>query len=233
MKRFYKTASVQASKVGDGYQVFLDDRVLKSPARADLILPTDALAEAIAEEWRGQEEQIQPASMPMMTLAATAVDRVAPKRDAVAAEAAAYAGSDLLCYRADLQAELAAAQAAGWDPVLDWAQERFGASFIITSGVMPVVQANTTLMLLAREAAGLDPFRLAALHTMTAAMGSFVLALAVREKQVAPDAAVVLSQIDEDHQATLWGRDEEAVERRARVEEDVLSASRFLDLLES
>ncbi len=233
MKRFYKTASVQASKVGEGYQVFLDDRVLKSPARADLILPTDAVAEAIAEEWRGQEEQIQPASMPMMTLAATAVDRVAPQRDAVAAEAAAYAGSDLLCYRADQPPELVAAQAAGWDPVLDWAQQRYGASFTITSGVMPVVQANTTLMLLAREAAGLDPFRLAALHTLTAAMGSFVLALAVREKQVAPDAAVLLSQIDEDHQAALWGHDEEAVQRRARAEEDVLSASRFLDLLNS
>lgn len=245
MKRFYERVSVEtalgksapgnstpgeAEAVG-GFVIALDGRVVKSPAKAELVLPSKALAEAIAAEWQAQGEKIIPDSMPMMTLASTAIDRVLPQKDAVAAEAASYAASDLLCYRADAPLELVTAQSEGWDPVLNWARDRYGVSFEITKGIMPIAQPNATLMILAREAGGFEPFALTGVHTLTAALGSFVLALAVATEEVSPEKAVLLSQTDEDHQANLWGRDEEASQRRDRIEADILSAARFLQLL--
>lgn len=235
MKRFYERVSVERTQEEGAnravYVIALDGRIVKSPAKADLFLPTQALAEAVADEWQSQGEQIVPASMPMMTLVSTAVDRVIPQKDAVAAEAASYAASDLLCYRADAPAELVKAQTEGWDPVLAWATQQYEVAFEVTQGVMPVAQPNATLMILAREAGRFDAFALTAVHTLTAALGSFILALAVVEGELDIERAVTLSQIDEDHQAALWGRDEEALQRREKIKADSLSAAAYLSLL--
>ncbi|RVU34676.1 ATPase [Hwanghaeella grinnelliae] len=232
MKRFYKKAAAEPVAGMDGlYQVVLDGRPIKSPAKADLILPGKALAEAVADEWEAQGEKIQPAAMPLMTYVSTAVDRVEPQREAVAAEIASFAASDLLCYRADRQPDLVEKQEAAWTPMLQWAENRFGGSFTVTNGIMPVAQPNTTLMLVAREVGRLDSFQLTALHTMTTAMGSLILGFSVFDAHKTPDEAFELSLIDEDHQADLWGRDEEAEARRARLKEEVRSAQRLISLL--
>eukprot|EP00752_Nemacystus_decipiens_P015485 g13816.t1 len=156
MKRFYEIAeSAPAAELdriegAEGYAVLLDGKPIRTPTRVQLVAPTRALADAVAAEWAAQGETIVPDSMPMMTLAATALDRVVPQREAVAGDAAAYAGSDLLCYRSDDQPELAARQAERWQPLLDWAAETYGARLAVTEGVMPLRQENAALMLLAR-----------------------------------------------------------------------------------
>ena len=234
MKRFYKKAAAEpaADKAGF-YQVVLDSRPIKSPAKADLFLPGKALAEAVAEEWEAQAEKIEPAAMPLMTYVSTAVDRVEPQREAVAAEVATFAASDLLCYRADRQPDLVKKQEAAWTPMLQWAENRFGGPFAVISGIMPVAQPNTTLMLVAREVGRLDSFQLTALHTMTTAMGSLILGFSVYDDFKTPDEAFALSLMDEYHQADLWGRDEEAEARRNRLREEVRSAKRFISLLDA
>ena len=120
MKRFYKDVTIVAES--DGHAIRLDDRPVRTPARALLTLPTLALAQAVAEEWRAQGDTVDPASMPFTGLANAAIDHIVPNRAQFAAGIARYGESDLLCYRAHSPETLVARQAAAWDPLLDWAR---------------------------------------------------------------------------------------------------------------
>ncbi|MDW3205884.1 MAG: ATP12 family protein [Alphaproteobacteria bacterium] len=229
MKRFYKESSV--GEVEGGFTVLLDGKTVRTPAKAALVLPTRALAEAVSSEWAEQGDKVVPDSMPMMTLAATAIDRVAAARGDVAADAAGYAGSDLLCYRAETPIELAQRQAEGWDPVLAWAGERYDVQFNTTAGIMPVDQPEETRARFRAVAESFDAHHLTAVHVMTTATGSFLLALAVVEGHCEPASAFALSRIDETYQEELWGVDEEAAARRDRLAREIDQAHRFLTLL--
>lgn len=229
LKRFYKQASVVED--GDGFGVELDGRPLKSPAKAPLILPNKNLADAVALEWQAQEDRIVPDSMPIMSYVSTAIDRVMPQHVAVAGEITAFAGSDLLCYRATYPVDLAAEQTEKWQPVLDWAALRFDAPFTVTNGVMPISQSAATLMILGRHVVGYDSFRLTGLHTLTSIYGSLVLALAAVEGELTMADAFDVSQIDEDHQARQWGRDDEAILRHDRLSREISATERFFVLL--
>lgn len=241
MKRFYKDAAaasvaeIDAIDGEEGFAVLLDGKPIRTQGRrVPLVAPTRALADAVAAEWAAQEAQIDPSSMPMMTLTATALDRVVPQREAVAADAAAYAGSDLLCYRAtpeEADGDLRPRQDAVWQPLLDWAAERYGARLTVAEGIMPVAQDNAALMLLARALGGLDPFRLTAVHVMTTATGSLVLALALFEGRLEPQEAHALATLDETVQAEKWGEDEEAAARRATLRRELEEAAAFLATL--
>lgn len=230
MKRFYKTASTVIT--GQGVEVHLDGRPIRTPARNLLLLPAMPLAEAVAEEWRSQGDRILPDTMPLTRLANSAIDGVAPQTAAVAADIAAYANSDLLCYWADRPAELMERQARAWRPLLDWTQARFQARLEPTTGVVHKPQSPEAVAMLASMVAGLPPFPLAALHLLTTALGSVVLALAVHERRLDAETAFDLSEIDERYQREQWGEDREAQARRARVRGDILTAARFLALLQ-
>ncbi|MEQ9490951.1 MAG: ATP12 family protein [Alphaproteobacteria bacterium] len=229
MKRFYKQA--QAVDLSDGYGIELDGKPLKTPGKAPLVLPNRKLAQAVATEWQQQEDRVVPHTMPIMSYVSTAIDRVMPQHQAVAAEITAFAGSDLLCYRADYPQDLAEEQASKWQPLLDWAAARFDVLFCTTSGVMPVSQNNATLMILGRHVVSYDSFRLAGLHTLTTVYGSLVLALAAVEGEMSMVDAFTLSRIDEDHQARLWGMDEEALNRRERLLWEVTATETYFTLL--
>jgi len=229
MKRFYKTVDIDA--LDEGFGVRLDSRALKSPSKSALVLPTRDLAEAVAEEWRSQGEQIDAVSMPMMGFAATTTDRVKPQRGYVVDEIAGYGGSDLLCYRADEPAELVAAQQANWDPMLEWAREALQAELAVTAGIMPVTQAPQALVALRTAVVAVPDWELAPLHTLTTVTGSLVVALATLQGRITPDEAFRLGQIDESHQAQRWGLDWEAEQRMKRLEREIAEAGRFLALV--
>src|SRR5881392_2104003 len=143
MKRVYKQAAARAAEGGWG--VALDGRPMRTPARHELVVPSAALAEAIAAEWDAQQDDIRPATMPLTRLAATAIDRTRAQRDLVIAETANYAGTDLVCYRAERPPELIARQQAEWQPLLDWAMQRYDASLAVTNGVLPQPQSPAAL----------------------------------------------------------------------------------------
>jgi chaperone required for assembly of F1-ATPase len=228
-RRFYRAVTVAAAP--DGFRIKLDERTLRSPANREFVLPTRGLAEAIAEEWRAQGDKIAPATMPLMQIAATAVDQVAAAPADTAAAIVGYAGTDLLCYRAEAPAALVERQQRLWQPILDWAALHLDAPFVVTAGVMHRPQPEAALAVVQAAIAGFDPFRLAALSLLTAATGSVVLALAVRAGRIDPDAAAALSQLDESFQAEQWGEDAEALGRRVSLQADILAAGRFLALL--
>ncbi len=230
IKRFYRQVAVESIKAGHG--VTLDGRAVRTPAKAPLVLPTLALAEAIAAEWDAQEDEVRPHTMPMTQLASTAIDRVMPRRDAVIAEIASYAETDLLCYRADAPVSLSARQAKQWQPVLDWAADALEAPLAVTEGVMPVPQPPAAVAALRAAVADCDDFALAAVYNLTMVSGSLVLALAVRDSEMEPETACEASHLDEEWQASEWGRDPVAESRRQRARAEILSAAAFLALLQ-
>lgn len=227
-RRFWKTAS--AVPVEGGFAVHLDARPLRTPLKAPLVLPTLGLAEAVAGEWQAQGDTVDPTAMPFTRTANSAIDKVAPQQEEVAAMLAAYGDSDLLCYRAEEPADLVARQAEAWDPLLDWSGTVLFAPLVKTAGVIHVKQSPASLAALRGQVDRLSPFQLAAFHDLVAISGSLVLAMAVTRGRISASEAWSLSRVDEDWQISQWGEDEEAAESAARKREAFLHADRFYGL---
>ncbi|QDL90586.1 ATPase [Paroceanicella profunda] len=229
-RRFWTRAEVREAE--GGHAVTLDGRPVRTPAKAPLVLPSRALAEAIAAEWDAQEDRVDPASMPFTRLSNTSLDRVGPQHGAVVAMIAEYGGADLTCYRAVTPATLARRQAEAWDPLLDWADATFGARLTPVAGVMHLAQPTEALARLTDAVSGQDPFRLTALADLVSISGSLVLGLAVAHRHLDAGAAWPLSRVDEDWQSEQWGRDDEAEAHAALKRADFLRAERMLALLD-
>lgn len=227
-RRFYKSVTVQQGE--GGWHVLLDGKLLRSPAKLDFALPTRALAEAIAAEWDAQADKVDPHSMPMMQLAATAVDRIAADPARVIAETAGYGGSDLVCYRAEAPIELARRQEEAWQPLIGWAAERYDVALNVTTGIVAVAQPPHALGTFRRVLETADIYALTALAALTGAAGSLVIALAVVEGRLTAAQAAEAALLDEQFQAEKWGSDPEAEARRASVRRDLTDGLRFHQL---
>jgi chaperone required for assembly of F1-ATPase len=225
-KRFYKLASV-----GEGNAILLDGRAVKTPMKAQLKLPSAALARAVAAEWQAQQVEIDPAQMPLTKLANTAIDRVGAERPHVAGEVVAFAGNDLVCYRAEEPAELVALQNRQWNPVIDWAFRALNAKFIFTRGISHVAQPAEALREVEAAVVGLDDFTLTATHNVMTLTGSALLALMLQSRAIDADAAWAAAHVDEDFQISQWGLDYEAEDRRALRLAEYRATCRFLNLL--
>ena len=228
IKRFYTSVSTQQADTG--YFVSLDTHRLKTPAKRDLALPTLALAEALAEEWDAQGDEVLPQSMPLMRLSATAIDRVADALDATIESFMAYSSSDMLLYRADAPQRLVAHQHENWSPLLDWVRTHFDLAFNVTSGVLPVEQPaeNETRL---REIVGSDVFRVAGLAHGAALFGSAILTLALEAEEISPARAHALSNLDALFQIDEWGADAEAMQRLEQIALDIQALSRYFSAL--
>jgi chaperone required for assembly of F1-ATPase len=229
MKRLY--ARVRTVDVSGGFTIALDDKPIRTPGRWPLLLPTRDLAEAIAEEWRGQGAKVRPDTMPLMQLAATAIDHVVIKRTEVETVVLRYAETDTVCYRADQPAELARLQEAAWDPLLDWLEEEHGVRLAVQTGVLPVAQSPEALAGLAEALTEMDAWRLTAFQAAAASSGSFVIALALVDRRIDAEEAFRVAEIDSSFQIERWGEDAEASHRRATLAADLAAARRFHDLL--
>lgn len=226
MKRFWTDVSVDADRV-----VRLDDRPVRTPGRNPLALPSDALADAVADEWRAVGEEIDPRAMPLTGLANAAIDRVAPDPALFAAGLASYAESDLLCYRAQAPAELVAREAAAWDPLLDWARERYDVHFECVSGIMHRAQPPATVARLSEAVASRPAFALVALQPIVTITGTLVGALALAEGAIDADGLWTAATVDEAWQAERWGEDALATAARDARRREFDAAVTFLRLL--
>ena len=229
MKRVYREATTR--QAGDVWGIALDGRPMRTPAKHELVVPSAALAAAIAAEWDAQQDDIRPATMPLTRLVATAIDRTRTQRDLVIAETANYAGTDLVCYRAEQPIELVERQHAAWQPLIDWATLRFDAPLNVTASILPVAQSPATLKAFEAAVAAYDSHRLAALHMATAACGSLVVALALVEGRIDAETAFASAELDESYEIERWGEDAEQAKRRSGLRGDIALAARFVDLL--
>lgn len=232
MKRFYEQSMVDAAD--GGFRVMLDGKPIRTPAKALLVLPTQPLAEAIAGEWREvpAEGEIRATHLPLTRLATTGVDRVTGQRQRVIDDTAKYGESDMLCYRAGGPESLVARQHDLWQPLLDWAAERYGARLMLANGMNFVAQPAEAVARLRAAVAGHGDLALSALYNLTHTAGSLIIALAVSERRLAPADAFAAAQLDELYQIERWGEDPIAAERHRGIRHDIDAAARFLDLLQ-
>ena len=232
MKRFYKETAVDQ---GDGgHRILLDGKPMRTPAKAVLVVPTRALAEAIAAEWGAVPDKadINVSHLPLTRLAATGLDRVTSQRARVIEDTAKYAGSDMLCYRASEPETLVKRQQATWQPLLDWADARYGARLVIVEGLAFVEQPAVAVARLGEAVATHSDLGLSALYNLTHISGSLIVALAVAEGHLAAADAFAAAQLDELYQVERWGEDPIATKRHEGIRHDIEAGARFLALLE-
>jgi len=227
-KRFYQSADVADS--AEGFAVRLDGRPIKTPAGAPFLVPTRALADAIAEEWNAQGESIQPAKMPLTRLANSAIDGVSGRMAEVRDDITKYAATDLVCYRAMYPEALVEKQAHLWDPILSWVEKRYGAAFKTGVGVTHVTQPLASLDALQEALGRFGAFRLAALHVIVTLTGSALIALTLADGGIGEATAWTAAQVDEDWQIAQWGEDFEAAQRRKNRLAEFQNAWRFFQL---
>lgn len=226
-KRFWKEVAVEATGEG-AHRILLDGRPVKTPGKRELALPRVELAEAIAAEWRAQGSHVDPGTMPLTRLANSVLDGVVERFAEVADDAAKYAATDLVCYRAEGPERLVERQTAAWDPLLDWVEERWGARLLVAEGIVHVGQDGEALAALRGVLCDWSPWRLAGFHTATTLTGSFVVTLALAEGRIDRDTAWALAHLDETWNAELWGRDGEAERRLAFRRREFDAAAAFL-----
>jgi chaperone required for assembly of F1-ATPase len=230
-RKFWEEVTVAPE--AEGFTVRLDAKSLRTPAQAPLVVPTEPLAEAIADEWRAIEAKIDPERLPFTKAANTAIDRVARERAAVIDTIAAYGDADLLCYRAVEPEELRARQDALWEPWLGWSKAVLGAPLEPVAGVMHRAQAPESLAALRAEVARYDALGLTALHDLVTLSGSLVLGLAVARRDLAAEEAWDIARLDENWQIEQWGADEDAEQLAAARRASFLRAESILNLLGS
>jgi len=229
-KRFYKAADIIPAE-GGGWSVVLDARPLRTPAKAPLVVPHQALARLIADEWGAQGARIDPETMPATRLANVVVDRVVPHQALIAAELAGYIGTDLVCYRAETPAGLVAVQCEHWDPMIDWARRRFDIHLVTTTGLLAVDQPPETVERLTRAIEAVDPWRLSVLHGAVTTAGSVIIGLALLEGASDAETAWAASQADEHYQISRWGEDAEQTERMTFLKRDLADLARIRDAI--
>jgi chaperone required for assembly of F1-ATPase len=231
MRRFWAAADIVEAE--GGWAVTLDGRKVKTPARAELVVPTQALASAISSEWDECSEQVDPRSMPLTGLANAAIDRIAPDRENYAAGIASYGETDLVCYRAEGPEALVERQLESWEALIQWARRRYDVDFRCQTGIMHVLQPKDTVRKLAHAVAALDRFRLAGLSPLVTIGGSLVAGLAVLERMLPAEDAWEAVSLDDRWQLEQWGDDPEARAALGARRRDFLAAARFLELLSS
>lgn len=230
MKRFWHDVDIERD--AGGWGILLDNRPVRTPARARLAMPTEELARNIADEWRQVDGKVDPRTMPLTGLANAAIDRVAPDRQAFATGISRYAQADLACYRAQSPRELVARQDEEWDGLIAWARGYFGVDFVTTSELMHVDQPSATVERLGQAVFSLDSFRLAGLSILVTIGGSLIAGLAILERAIGTEACWSAVSLDERWQLERWGHDPDAEAALANRRRDFFAAARFLRLLD-
>ena len=229
MKRFYKDVTVRNSETG--YQICLDNRPVRSPAKAVVEVPSLVLAEAVQAEWQAVEDEIQPEDMPLYSMAVTVTDRVTPQRQALADELAGYIHDDVLRYRSGDDLNLAARQTEMWDPWLGWAEQACGLRLPVTAGLMPVSADDAAERIVKDRLQPLADPQFGCLYRVATLSGSVVLGLAFQGRQLGADDVFETAFLDELYQNSLWGTDEEAAHRQATIRSELKDVERFMDML--
>ena len=229
-KRFYKDVGV--SPVDGGFVVTLDGRQTRTPGRKHkIIVPSAAIATAMAEEWSAQGEFIDATSMPMVRLVNSAVESGEEMIPAFREEVLKFAAGDLLLYRAEAPQELVTKQEVAWDHALTTLARHFGVSFQPTMGIIHQAQPKTTLDRLAESLGAENLLTLTALVSMTGLTGSGLLSIGLLHELFSPDQVWEAAHVDEDYQIGHWGQDEEAALRRAKRRLEFDTAVAVVDAL--
>lgn len=232
MKKFYKAA--EAGTAPGGYVVRLDGKPFRTPLKNLVLLESKPLAEAVAEEWARQGDNVQPLSMPMTLLANTMTDKTKGEgRQEVSDRLLEYGSSDLVCYFATHPAELVKRHQEHWQPLVLWMEEAYGITFKIVSGIQYHHQPQESLDKLETLLESLSPADFTVVQAAAATAGSLVIALALLQGRLLPENAYQASCVDEIYQLEMWGEDAEAQKRLEMIHSELKEITRFRDLVKA
>ncbi len=230
MKKFYKT--VEAGTAPGGYVIRLDRKPIKTPLQKPLILTSEKLAVAIAQEWQAQKENIVPASMPLTQLANTMIDKArGDDRILMMEDIIRYAGSDLVCYFGDRPADLLERQKKNWLPLLSWINDEFGIELSYVTGIQYQNQSDEAVKKFEGLIKNMDDADFTIMQDVTAITGSAVIALAFLKMHLDVEAAYEAACVDEIYQLEKWGEDKPARDRLNKIRADLATAGRFQALV--
>ena len=230
MKRFYKTVAIAG--VQGGYLVTLDGRAIKTALGNPQIVPTRALAEALAQEWRDQGEEIDPALFHFRDLADFAIDMIAPDPAPHIAKLLDFLETDTLCYRAEPDEPSFKRQEQVWEPIITAFETRERVRLERICGIIHRPQPPEAMERLRTRLAKLDPFTLAALLTMTTLAASLVVGLSMLDDEADAEALWAAANLEEDWQIEQWGQDAEAAAVRDRRTEGFMHAARLAEMVD-
>jgi chaperone required for assembly of F1-ATPase len=225
MKRFYK--DVTLGQENTSFQVFLDGRPIRTPAQNTLLLPSRQLAEAIRQEWKNQGEKIKPDSMPMMTLACSAIDLVPTQRKAIVDELLQFAQMDTLLYQVSSPETLAEKQARLWPPLVQWCEQRWDVTFSVAKDTLAITQSKRCLEQLRQTLEAQENFALSGLACAVRAASSLIVGLALLEGRVTAEQAFEAGELEILHNREVWGDDPDLEKRLAATRADFDAAARF------
>ncbi len=228
MKRFYKT--VEIIEAADTWQITLDDRAIKTQGGRPQLVPSKALADAMAKEWSDQGEELDTSAFAFRDLTDYALDKIAPDPSAIIDTLVQYAETDTLCYRAEPDEALFARQQEVWEPILKAVEARDDVIFTRVSGIMHQAQPDATLSTLRNTLGALDPFALAGLQTLASLATSFCIGMEALQSGADPESLWNAANLEELWQEELWGTDPEAEERRNARKGDFMRAFAWVEL---
>jgi chaperone required for assembly of F1-ATPase len=234
MKRFYQKVSYAAFDEG-GYQILLDGRVLKTPLRFDLAIPTELIAKKIVTEWNSQKDTIVPDTMPFYSIMATAIDK-AGERDLINQDIERYIQGDLLFYRAPEPQALVARQNALWNPILAFAENYFQCTLKTTTDISAVEQDNVYFRSFQAYINTLDFIEFTLLHGLVSLTGSPIISLALLEDEIGCDKAFKAVMCEEDYNSEICGESDankspDEIEKMNRLQRDIRSYYKFKNAL--
>lgn len=228
-RRFY--AGVEIGETDGSFAILLDNRPVRTPAKAPFVVPNRRLAEEIAVEWDAQGDHVAPETMPLTGLANAAIDRIGPRRATAVDNLVSHIESDPVCFRAEAPTDLVESESRHWDPLIEGFRTRFDVTLRLTHGLRPADQDSAASDAVRDYALGCNDFVLTALVDSATHLGSVVVAIAALEGDIDADSAFSAAYLEELHQAERWGIDKAAEGRRREIRRDVETALRFAALV--
>ena len=229
-KRLYKDVSV--IDINEGYGIALDGVILKTPAASVLYTECLPLIEEVAMEWKSQRIEIDIQSLPLFRFLVSSIDEVGPKREEVNRKTLQFGATDLLCYRAEDPPELKNRQEKKWQPIINWVEEEFNISFIVTNGISPITQSPESLSAMGDDLAMLTDLEMTGVSSFVMATGSLIVGLALKAEVITPDTAADISILDEVYQMERWGKDKNVTDRHDQIRKEISLAYRLFRILQ-
>ena len=230
MKKFWKKVSIKKNS-SNCFQIMLDERILQTPLKRELVLPNLNLTQEIVKEWDQDSKNINTESMIFYSLISNSLDKIKDKRNLYIDDILDYIDTDLICYRAENPKELVELQKNKWDPIILLIEKYIGTKVQVFQGVSPKKQHATVHIRLNNLINKFDVFEISALHRITNITGSIFLSLCVLKKDISKNEVFELSFLDELWQAENWGFDEETLQKRKEISIELNKSIFFLDCL--
>ncbi len=205
MKRFYTLVSTE--KKQNGYAVLLDGKPIKTPAKNEMLAPSQGVADLVMQEWAAQEGTVKPDAMPVTQFLSTKIDRVRAQRSEISEMILRYMDTDMVCYRTDEPEALAKAQEEAWNPVIAYAEKRFAITLDTTTDIRAISHGDKANAALRTYVEALDEDRFTLLQIVTSLSGSILTALMFIEGELDPEEVLAIARVEERYKDTLYDAD--------------------------